>query len=152
MTKETLETLAGIAAWTGSNMAYNIGKIPADKMDWKPAPEASSALEIVNHLMQPLFGLPAMLSGDAPEEFAPATDLESAQTLVRRASESYAAKLRAMSPESLQGTIQMPFGGEWPRERVATLPMIDLLHHHGQIAYIQSLLGDSVPHFEEMGN
>lgn len=152
MTKDNLEMLAGMAQWTGSNIAYNLAKIPADKLDWKPAPEANSAIEIVNHLIMPLSGIPAMLTGNTPAEFAPATDLESAQKLVREMSEKYASTLRAMAPESLEGTVEMPFGGTWPRERVASLPIFDLVHHHGQIAYLQTLLGDTESHFEEMGN
>ena len=152
MNTENLEMLAGMAQWTGNNLAYNLAKIPADKINWKPAPEANSALEIVNHLMRPLTGIPAMLNGVAPAEFEDATDLESAQKLVRDVSEKYAAFVRALAPESLQGTVEMPFGGTWPRERVVTLPVFDLIHHHGQIAYIQTLLGDTESHFEEMGN
>ena len=150
MTTETLKTLAGMVQWTGSNLAYNLAKLPADKLDWKPAPEANSALEIVNHLMMPLNGIPAMLEGRAPEATEPAHDLESAQKLIRDMSEGCAAKLCAMTPESLEGTIKM--GVEMPRARVATLPLIELIHHHGQIAYIQTLLGDTESHFEEMGN
>ncbi len=152
MTKDNLEMLAGMAQWIGSNLAYNLAKIPADKLSWKPAPDASSALEIVNHLMMPLTGIPAMLNDGAPAEFAPATDLESSQKLIRDASEKYAVFLRGLAPESLEGTIEMPFGGTWPRERVASLPIVDLIHHHGQIAYLQTLLGDTESHFEEMGN
>lgn len=152
MTKDNLEMLAGMAQWTGSNIAYNLAKIPADKLSWKPAPEANSALEIVNHLMMPLNEIPAMLEGGAPAEFAPATDLESAQKLIRDAGERYAAFLRALAPQSLEGTVEMPFGATWPRERVASLPIFDLIHHHGQIAYIQMILGDAESHFEEMGN
>lgn len=152
MNTENLEMLAGMAEWTGNNIAYNLAKIPADKLGWKPAPDANSALEVVNHLMMPLTGIPAMLTGSAPAELAPATDLESAQKLMREMSSNYAAMLRTMSPESLEGTVEMPFGGTWPRERVASLPIFDLIHHHGQIAYIQTLLGDTESHFEEMGN
>lgn len=152
MTKDNLEMLAEQARWASSNIAYNLAKIPADKLNWKPAPSANSAIEIINHLMRPLFGIPAMLSGKAPEEFTPATDLGSAQKLIRDAGEKYAAFLRGLAPESLQGTIEMPFGGTWPRERVAALPLSDLLHHHGQIAYIQTMLGDTESHFEDLGN
>ena len=147
-----IETLAGIAEWTGSNMAYNLKFIPDDKLNWKPAPEASSALEVINHAAIPLLMIPAMLAGETPAEFAPATTREEAQELIRMTSQSYAAKLRAMTPQDLEGTIAMPFGGEWPRARAASLPTIDLIHHHGQIAYIQTLLGDTESHFEEMGN
>jgi uncharacterized damage-inducible protein DinB len=148
-----MEAMAGQVQWAGSNLAYNLKFIPEDKLNWKPAPEALSALEIVNHVAQPLIGMRSYLDGgEFKADFEPATDLKSAQELVRSASAAYAEKLRSLAPQDLEGTIQMPFGGEWPKARAATLPVIDLTHHHGQIVYIQSLLGDTESHFEEMGN
>ncbi len=147
-----LETLAGQATFAGHNMAYNFDFIPEDKFDWKPAPEADSALAIANHVAQPLSGMLSMLeNGEFKPEFTPATNREEAKQLVIRLSDAYAAKLRSLSPQDTEGTVQMPFGGEWPKMRALSVPVIDLIHHHGQIAYIQMLLGDTVSHFEEMG-
>ena len=147
-----LETLAGQATFAGHNMAYNFDFIPEDKFDWKPAPEADSALAIANHVAQPLSGMLSMLENGAfKPEFTPATNREEAKQLVIRLSDAYAAKLRSLSPQDTEGTVQMPFGGEWPKMRALSVPVIDLIHHHGQIAYIQMLLGDTVSHFEELG-
>ncbi len=147
-----LETLAGQATFAGHNMAYNFDFIPEDKFDWKPAPEADSALAIANHVAQPLSGMLSMLeTGKFKPEFTPATNREEAKQLVIRLSDAYAAKLRSLLPQDTEGTVQMPFGGEWPKMRALSIPVIDLIHHHGQIAYIQMLLGDTVSHFEEMG-
>lgn len=147
-----LETLAGQATFAGHNMAYNFDFIPEDKFDWKPAPEADSALAIANHVAQPLSGMLSMLeNGKFKPEFTPATNREEAKQLVIRLSDAYAAKLRSLSPQDTEGTVQMPFGGEWPKMRALSVPVIDLIHHHGQIAYIQMLLGDTVSHFEELG-
>jgi hypothetical protein len=147
-----LETLAGQATFAGHNMAYNFDFIPEDKFDWKPAPEADSALSIANHVAQPLSGMLSMLeSGEFKPDFTPATNREEAKQLVIRLSDAYAAKLRSLSPQDTEGTVPMPFGGEWPKMRALSIPVIDLIHHHGQISYIQMLLGDTVSHFEEMG-
>jgi hypothetical protein len=89
--------------------------------------------------------------GEFKPDFTPATNREEAKALVIRLSEAYAAKLRSLSPQDAEGTVQMPFGGAWPKARAISLPVIDLVHHHGQIAYIQMLLGDATSHFEEMG-
>ena len=37
-------------------------------------------------------------------------------------------------------------------EHYNSIAVIDAVHHHGQIAYIQTLLGDKESHFFEMGN
>ena len=148
----TLETLAGQVEWAGRNLAYNLNFIPDDKINWKPAPTADSALEIVNHVAQPLTGMLSMLNGgEFKPDFTPATNREEAKELVTRSSQAYAEKLRSLTPQDIEGTVQMPFGGEWPKARAVSIPVIDLLHHHGQIAYIQAMLGDTVSHFEEMG-
>ena len=47
-----LEGLAETATWAGKNTAYNLQFIPADKLAWKPAPTAKSALEIAHHLIR----------------------------------------------------------------------------------------------------
>ena len=147
-----LEVMAGQVQWAGSNIAYNLDFIPEDKLDWKPAPQAESALGIINHAVQPLFGMLSMLEGgEFKAEFEPATNRDEAKALIKRASAAYAAKMGSLQPQDVEGTVSMPFGGEWPKMRAVSLPLIDLIHHHGQIAYIQSLLGDTVSHFEEMG-
>jgi hypothetical protein len=36
--------------------------------------------------------------------------------------------------------------------RAALLPVRDLNHNHGQLAYLQSIWGDTEPHFFEFGS
>src|SRR4028119_1200035 len=104
------EVLARQATFAGRNMAYNFDFIPEDKFDWKPAPEADSALGIANHVAQPLSGMLSMLEGgEFKPEFTPATNRAEAKELVIRLSEAYAAKLRSLSPQDAEGTVQMPF-------------------------------------------
>lgn len=143
-----LHGLSGQMAWAGKNTAYNLGFIPEDRLGWKPAPTAKSALEIVNHVCG--FTLAMISVAETGEwkdpEFTPATDLKSAQDLVSRASEGYAAALLKVDPARLGGTTTIPFG-TMPTPQVLSMPVVDLLHHHGQIAYIQTLLGDEEMHF-----
>ena len=42
-------------------------------------------------------------------------------------------------------TLKLPFG-EFPLSQAVSMPVVDLIHHHGQIAYIQTLLGDTEDH------
>ena len=144
-----MESLAIQAEWTARNLAYNLDFIPADKLAWKPAPTAKSALEIVNHTAGAFKGMQPVLSGGSygPAPFAPATTAAEARELIVGAATEYAAALRALSPEDLGKTVQLPFG-TFPLGRCATFPVFDVMHHHGQIAYIQTLLGDTEDHFD----
>ena len=144
-----LEGMAGQMEWIAANMAYNLDFIPDDKMNWKPAPTATSAIEIVNHNVGAIKHLGAMLDGNAEgkPKFEPATDRDSAKKLLTETANAYAAKLRGIDPADLGKPVKTPFG-EWPLARVASMPIVDTTHHHGQIAYLQMLLGDADSHFD----
>jgi hypothetical protein len=144
-----LEALASQAEFVARNLAYNLDFIPADKLAWKPAPTAKSALEVVNHTAGAFKGMQPVLSGGSftPGGLTPATTLAAAKELIIGAAKDYAAALRAINPEDLGKTVNLPFG-TFPLGRVATFPVFDVMHHHGQIAYIQTLLGDSEDHFD----
>lgn len=144
-----MEALAEQISWAGRNIAHNLDFIAADKLDWKPAPTASSALEIINHAA---FWIRSALSvlegGEGKAEFAPATNRDEAKQLISSSAESYAAKLRELKPQDLEGTAKHPFDGI-PLAHMMGMPVVDLIHHHGQIAYIQALQGDTESHFHE---
>jgi uncharacterized damage-inducible protein DinB len=143
-----LEVLARQLNWAGPDTAYNLGKIPEDRMDWKPAPTAKSALEIVNHVAGFTLSMVPVLSGEewAPPRFQPATSREEAQELIRTSAAQYAEALKNASPETLARTIQLPMGPIPLREAI-NYPVVDLIHHRGQICYLQTLLGDEEDHF-----
>ncbi|MBV9468880.1 MAG: DinB family protein [Abitibacteriaceae bacterium] len=149
MKMDYLDTLAGQVEWAATNMAYNLDYIPADKMDWKPAPTANSALEIINHNVTALKSLQTVLSEGSTNtpEFTPATNVAEAKQLIVSAAQEYAQALRAMNLADMNKTVQMRFG-PFPLGRVVSMGVIDTIHHHGQIAYIQTLLGDSDSHFD----
>jgi hypothetical protein len=132
----------------GRNFAFNLGYLPADKLDWKPAPTAKSALEIVNHTAYFLTGMASAVAGGWVEpKYEPAGDLQSAQALITESANRYAAALEGVRPEDLQRKVDLPFGS-FPLAQAASMAMVDLLHHHGQLAYIQTLLGDTEDHFD----
>lgn len=63
---------------TAPVFVWNLDFIPADRLNWKPAPEAKSALEIVNHLAEYLDSISRRLDGrDAA--FVPAMDRSEAR-------------------------------------------------------------------------
>jgi uncharacterized damage-inducible protein DinB len=129
------------------NLAYNLDFVPDDKLNWKPAPTAASALEIANHVLEPLRGMASQLrTGEFNAEGAQATNRAEAQQFIVEAANDYAAALRELKAEDLQGTISLPFG-EVPKGMAISIPVVDLIHHHGQIAYLQTMWGDAESHF-----
>jgi hypothetical protein len=66
--------------------------------------------------------------------------------MIRNATGTYVQALLGLDPARLGETVELPFG-TFPLARAASMPAFDLIHHHGQIAYIQTLLGDEESHF-----
>src|SRR5437763_14968264 len=107
-----LEGLAKMTEFAGNNLAYNLEFIPADKLNWKPAPAAKSALEIGQHVVGALSFMRPILTGGAYErgEIPVPGDCRSAQEIVRSAAGEYAAALRQVDPGRLGEMIELPFG------------------------------------------
>lgn len=144
-----LQLLSDTVAWAGKNLAYNLNSIPDDKLGWKPAPDAKSALEIASEVAGALGNFTAMLNKQAPGETPVYSTREAAQQGVEKASDDYAQLLLSMGDNDMTGDITLPFG-TIPKSRAICLPVVETVHHHGQIAYIQTLLGDTQTHFWDM--
>ena len=144
-----LEGLAGQILFFSANLGHNLDFIADDKLDWKPAPTANSAMEIVRHLLMAQARIGAMLTGKNPDEAAIANPQtrDEAKEALRESSQAYAAILRDIDPSTLQELMDMRFA-KLPKAMVAGMAAADTIHHHGQIAYIQTLLGDSESHFD----
>lgn len=146
------ETLAQQVRWAARNLAYNLNFLPADKFDWKPTPTAPSALEIVNHIMGGLENARDVLRGGQWNEasdagLAPVTSVGDAKTQLVGIADKFAATLEALRPDQLERVIETPYG-VLPLAQVIRFEPTDIVHHHGQIAYIQQLLGDTESHFD----
>ncbi len=144
-----LETHADELEWAAGNLAFNLDFIPDDKLDWKPAPTANSALEIVGHLLGAIDYAQARLAGGDGKSVEEQTlhTREQAKTRLISSAKKYAETLRAVEPSDLEKKMETPFGS-FPLGLFATMPVTDTVHHHGQIAYIQSMLGDTESHFD----
>src|SRR5437867_10588786 len=117
-----MEGTARQMQWVGRNTAYNLGFIPADKLNWKPAPTASSALEIVGHVVGFIKAMRPVLDGAqfTPPQFTPPTTLQQAQDLVTSSAEDYAGALQRLKPEDLGKSVKLPFG-EFPLAQVDSM-------------------------------
>ena len=149
---DAIQNVIGLVQWGSDNYIYNLGKLPAGKATWKPEPTAKSALEITTHMVAAFNGICGTLQGleNPPEAPEPST-LEEAVHEFQTAVAKYIEMLEGFTDADLQGDVQMRFG-PFPRARVFTMPLVDLLHHHGQLAYIQTLLGDEEAHFAMFSN
>lgn len=142
LNKETLITL-----FEGNlkGLVHNLGLLPSDKLDWKPAPQAKSALEIANHLA----GFTAEVCGHLDGKdltFVPATNGEEARQALTHMGERFSLALREASAATL-GEIFAPEYG-LSNEFMATAVVVDVIHHGGQISYLQTLLGDDQDHYD----
>ena len=133
--------------WAANNIALNLDFIADDKLRWKPAATAPSALEIVDHLLDVLHRMTPLVGGfDSAEQVPqPVLDRDEAKVRLIEAADNYRAMLLDLEPEQLDEIIETR-AGTMPRGAVAVMPVNDIIHHNGQIAYIQMLLGDTETH------
>jgi hypothetical protein len=148
-----LEGLAGQARWAARNLAHNLDFVPEEKWNWKPTPTSKSAQEILNEVVVVLTGMkPVLTGGQWTTPSAPiVTDRTQAKQQVIDAANAFADALRSVNPADLGRQVELPFA-TLPLERCAGIPIVELIHHHGQIAYLQTMWGDTQSHFFEMGS
>lgn len=140
-----LEQIAAQLNWARLNINNNLDFIPEDKLDWKPAPESKSVLEIINHASNTVNFMTTAIQGGEKSELTPATNREEAKKLLTQVIEAHLKLVGSLQPSDLEKPITLPFG-EFPAGFVAGLPVVECINHHGQITYIQSLLGDTESH------
>lgn len=150
---DAIQTMVGQVDWASKNLAYNLDFIPEDKLNWKPAPTANSAMEITTHLIRAFKMLGSQLRSEAsgepkeePQSSEPKTREEAKQQVIAAAQE-YTEVLRTLKIEDFGRMIDTGFG-TYTLQFLAGMAVIDVIHHHGQIAYLQSILGDTESHFD----
>lgn len=139
------ETMARLATFAGRNIVENLKFIPEDKWEWKPAPDAKSVAEIINHVLG-LYETFNSAFGGRP--FAAVSDIPEAQSAMLQATEDYARHVREATPEKLLETIEIVPGTMAPLGTILSMAVIDICHHHGQLAYLQTMWGDNDMHFD----
>jgi hypothetical protein len=146
---QNLKVAAWMLRYGARSLAFNLGFIPPDRLDWKPEPGAKSALEIAREVVGGIRMYRPILSGgewDPTTAYPPIATLDEARSLLADAAEEYAAALEAAGPE-LNRLVNIA-GGPLRAPRAVLFPVMDLFHHHGQICYLQTLLGDREQHWD----
>jgi hypothetical protein len=142
-----MQTHAALARWAARNFDHNLGFLPEERLEWKPEPTCKSAAEVTGEVAGVIRMALKLLSEGRwgqPEFPRPAT-LAEAREMIRSEGERYAVALETAAPEALSRAVDSPFG-RMRVERAILFPLIDMIHHHGQICYLQSLLGDAEGH------
>jgi hypothetical protein len=136
----------------------DLATTPDDKLRWSPTSTARTPLMQVAHAGMSIDGILDMLNGK-PFDFEnmPALDREwraaeakvatreEAIEILERSSERYIAWMRALSPEKVLSTIEMPFGA-FPMVQVITWLADHVRNHCAQLEYIQTAYGDLTWH------
>ena len=147
-----LQLMSDTVTWAGKNISYNLDKISDDKLSFKPAPDAKSALEISSEVVHVLQMFTAILQNQTPPETQVSlATRDEAKTALETASAAYGQLLLSLGDNDLTGEMQLPFGA-MPKAQAISIPVVDAIHHHGQIAYIQTILGDTESHFYDFGS
>jgi hypothetical protein len=147
---EDLKTAAWMLRYGARSIAHNLEFIPVEREQWKPHPDAKSPLDVAAEVIRALQMYRPLLAtpeSAAPPHVPPPATLAEARGLLITVAEEYAAALEAAGPE-LDRPQEMPFGGVFRAYRAVCFPVMDLFHHHGQICYLQSLLGDPEMHWD----
>jgi hypothetical protein len=142
-----MDGVARLAEWAGPDLAHNLDFIPADRLGWKPVPGSKSALECAAEAAILMKSMIPVLAGAqwALPDYTPPSKAE-LQEMLRAGSQEYADALRATPPDRLAEIISTPLGNT-PRGEFAAFAVVDMIHHRGQVCYLQTMLGDKQNHF-----
>ena len=141
-----IEDLVSRITWAGRNMAYNLEFTPKEKLAWQPAKTANSTLDVVNHAVSSVYFTLDLLTGQ-PSDRPTAHNKKEAQALILDSVKAYETAIKKLTTADLEKKLKLSWGDEWTALRAIELPATDMLHHHGQVTYIQTILGDKESHF-----
>lgn len=145
------------------HMVHVFSFMPEDKVTWEPVAGVKSALQLIVHCAYGNFQIakairqePAEAKMDfaemmiwADQEERKVTSAEHAIQLLKDSTADVIAALDAVTDEALAGTADSAFG-EMPMMFWVSLPARHMEGHTYQMDYIQTCLGDKVPHFAGM--
>lgn len=140
-----LELIDSQLDWVQKNINNNLDSLPADKFEWKPAPTAKSVLEIINHATGTVHMFTSAVAGREKTDLPPVTSIAEAKARITQVVQAHRDLLKSLTPAECAQPVQMPMG-EMPKGVAAGLPVVELINHHGQITYIETLLGDEESH------
>lgn len=145
------------------HMLHVFSFMPEDKAAWEPVAGVKSALQLVVHCAYGNFAMAKSIRQTpvenrmefldmlnwADQEERKVTSKEQAIELLQQSTADVIAALDTVTDESLAGMGDSVFG-EMPMMFWVSLPARHMEGHTYQIDYIQTMLGDKMPHFAGM--
>lgn len=125
--------------------------VPADKLDWTPAPGMRSALDMLQEVATALDVFWSIYtekkmewSDDAfakwKEDRSKITSLEELEKKTRESTAKLAEFMKNLDPAELTTPVTLPFPGEWKMADVLAYHYWNMSYHEGQIYSITFLL------------
>ena len=126
-------------------------RLPVDKLDWKPAPGARSALDQLQEVATSVDAFwdalaqrkiafsPEMMAAWNAERMK-LTDLDVLEAKARESYERVYGFIRSVRPEDWSAKVEMPFPGEFDLAYIVSYYLWNGAYHEGQINYIANLL------------
>ena len=133
--------------WNGVNAT------PVEKLDWRPAPDARTAREILAELPYTTTYSAEMVrsrkqpdvkgeESGTPKGKQEISELEKAH---RASVEEFLEAIQQFPEEHLQDSLDLPWGTRTFLQ-IITYPYWNMMYHWGQISYIQTMYGDKETH------
>jgi uncharacterized damage-inducible protein DinB len=150
----TQQLAARMTEKASENLIANIEAMPTDKQAWKPLDAGRSALSQVQEcaVINPFFGailrdraVPNMPWNEYEARCAALDTAAKATSALVEATAGLVAAIEAFPDNELQNTITLPFGEGMTMTYAQVLfaSYWNMVYHTGQIAYIQTLYGDT---------
>ena len=143
------DALAEMLREGADSLWRTIKATPADKLDWKPAPEARTVRELMGEIVMTTGfsadfirtqSMPDMESGDKTEK-----NLEEIEAQHRADLERLIGAIKEFPTDKLHEKVELPWATQtWLS--IIYYPYWNLMYHYGQIGYIQTMYGDKETH------
>lgn len=129
--------------------------LSAEQAVWTPGGVARNAIAIVAHCAVSCRFFAAVLQGQ-PSPYRTASDMEAAiqrcgdmeraLRFLQEAVQALEEAIRALPDERLSSSMTMPWGESLEPQVVMLMPAMHLQYHLGQIAYLETAMGDDEVH------
>lgn len=151
---EIQSAAARMSRAAAETLAANLEAVPAEKQDWRPLDAGRSALSqvqecaVINAFFAAILRTRAVPEMEYEARTAALGTAEKALAALRASGAELGEVIEAFPTEDLGGTIVLPFGPGMTMTygQVMFAAYWNMTYHEGQIAYIQTLYGDTAMH------
>jgi len=143
------EVAKGATMWAAEMLCKDASYIPKEKLDWHPAENGSSVIEILTQVVDGNAALGAAIKGGTAGESVKGLSFEALKDRVMSSSKEVCEAIDSYRESALMSDITMPWGMVMPASAAIMLCASHMSYHDGQINYMQLLIGDTKFHWME---